>query len=157
MSAVTAPTDKSTVLARVRANGYALARCAAALQDDEELVLAAVRQNGMALEFASPRLRAKKAVVLAAVAQDGLALHHADFALRGDKEVATAAAKSNFMVYTLFAPALRRDEPYLLHLFKEEVRGQILCGFMPEEIPQRMAEELAVREAAKQSFLSGAI
>ncbi len=147
---------KGDALERVRANGYALALCDATLQDDEEVVLAAVRQNGMALESASPRLRASKEVVLAAVTQDGLALHHADAALRADKDVATAAARSNFMVYTLFAPVLRSDEPYLLHLFKEEVRGQILCGFMPEEIPQRMAEELAMRKADRQSFLSGA-
>lgn len=145
---------KAEALARVQANGYALALLAPELQDDEDVVLQAVKTTGMALEFASPRLRAAKPVVLAAVTQDGLALHHADETLRADKDVVTAAMRSNFIVYALADRVLREDEPFMLHLFKHEVRKQVLCGFMPQEIPALIAEELEMREARKKQFLA---
>jgi hypothetical protein len=144
---------KSAALERVGANGYALARLAPALQDDEDVVRCAVANTGMALEFASARLRAYKPVVLAAVQQDGLALHHAHEAMRDDRDVVTAAMRNNFIVYALASPALRGDEVFMLHLFKTEVRGQVLCGFMPEEIPALIAEELRERDARKKHFL----
>jgi hypothetical protein len=108
----------------------------------------------MALEFASRRLRADKPVVLAAVTQDALALTHADDVLRGDKDVVRAAMKNNFIVYALASCALREDETFMLHLFKNEVRSQVLCGFMPQEIPALIAEELQVREVRKKQFLA---
>ena len=140
-------------LERVRANGYALAQLTPALQDDEEVVLCAVAVTGAALEFASSRLKAHKPVVLVAVSQDGLALHHAAEIMRDDREVVTAAMRSNFIVYTLASPTLRSDEAFMLHLFKNEVREQVLCGFLPQEVPALIAEELQVREARKKQFL----
>lgn len=144
---------KTGALERVRANGYALALLVPALQDDEDVVWCAVTVTGAALEFASPRLRAHKPVVLAAVRQDGLALYHAAEAMRGDREVVTAAMRSNFMVYALASRTLRSDEAFMLHLFKNEVRDQVLCGFMPQEIPALIAEELQMRETRKGQFL----
>lgn len=140
-------------LVQVRANGYALALLDPTLQDDEDVVLCAVAVTGAALEFASPRLRAHKPVVLAAVSQDGLALHHAAEAMRSDRDVVTAAMRSNFIVYTLASRELRSDEAYMLHLFKNEVRNQVLCGFLPQEIPALIAAELQIREARKRQFL----
>lgn len=144
---------KFQALVQVRASGYALALLAPTLQDDEDVVLCAVMATGMALEFASPRLKAHKPVVLAAVRQDGLALHHAAEAMRSDRDVVTAAMRSNFIVYALASRELRSDEAYMLHLFKNEVRNQVLCGFLPQEIPALIAEELQLREARKKQFL----
>ncbi len=42
----------------------------------------------------------------------------------------------------------------MLHLFKNEVRGQVLCGFLPQEIPALIAEKLQAREAQKKQFLA---
>ena len=144
---------KAAALERVRANGYALALLTPALQDDEEVVRCAVAVTGAALEFASSRLKTHKPVVLAAVQQDGLALHHAAEAMRNDREVVSAAMRSNFIVYVLASQALRGDEDFMLHLFKNEVRDQVLCGFMPQEIPALIAEELQLRETQKRQFL----
>jgi len=144
---------KFQALVQGRASGYALALLAPTLQDDEDVVLCAVAVTGAALEFASPRLKAHKPVVLAAVCQDGLALHHAADAMRSDRDVVTAAMRSNFIVYALASRELRSDEAYMLHLFKNEVRNQVLCGFLPQEIPALIAEELQLREARKNQFL----
>jgi len=144
---------KAEALERVRAMGYALALLDPKLQDDEDVVLCAVAVTGAALEFASPRLKAHKPVVLMAVSQDGLALHHAAEAMRGDRDVVKAAMRSNFIVYALASRELRSDEAYMLHLFKSEVREQVLCGFLPQEIPALIAEELQMREARKRHFL----
>lgn len=144
---------KAEALERVRPIGYALALLAPTLRDDEDVVSCAVMATGMALEFASPRLKAHKPVVLAAVSQDGLALHHAAEVMRSDRDVVTAAMRSNFIVYGLASRELRSDEAYMLHLFKNVVRDQVLCGFMPQEIPALIAEELHMREARKRQFL----
>ncbi|WP_131277645.1 DUF4116 domain-containing protein [Hylemonella gracilis] len=146
--------DKTAALARVRADGYALARLDAVLRDDDDVVWQAVRVTGMALEFASERLRAAKPMVLAAVGQDALALVHAAEALRNDRDVVRAAMRSNFIVYALASRALREDEAFMLQLFRNEVRDQVLCGFMPQEIPELIAEALRERETRKMRALA---
>lgn len=146
------PASHVHALHAVRKNGYWLALLPQAWRDDETIVREAVARTGMALEFASSRLRADRQVVMLAVSNDGLALSVADQSLRGDREVLRCAARNNFLVYSLAARELRADEDFMVDLFRNVVRPQILCGFMPEEVPQLLDEALQQRRHARMAF-----
>ncbi|RZS30112.1 DUF4116 domain-containing protein [Corticibacter populi] len=146
------PASREQALQAVRQGGYWLALLPVPWRDDETIVQEAVAHTGMALEYASPRLRGSKPVVLAAVAQDGLALSVADPSLCADPDVLRSAARSNFLVYGFASRELRADQDFMVDLFRNVVRPQILCGFMPEEVPQLLDEALQQRRRDRMAF-----
>lgn len=143
---------RGQVLAAVASNGYWLACAGPCWQDDDEVVRRAVASKGMALAYASTRLRACRPVVLTAVAQDAFALCVADPAMRDDRDVILAAARKHFAVYVLASRKVREDEAFMVNLFRNEVRNQILCGFMPEDVPALLRDALDDRERHRQDF-----
>jgi len=83
--------DRSTVLARVAAEGLLLQYAREEFRDDYEVASQAIEQTGLALKFASAALRGDRGLVKAAVSRTWIALEYASDVLRGDREIVLIA------------------------------------------------------------------
>ena len=135
--------NKTSLLAAVTVDSYALMMASKELKDDKEIVLAAVANNGRSLEYASDRLqndvqiiqvairggrldlasavqKAHPSLVKTAVSKDGCALKHADNELRDARDIVKVAVSQNGDALKYATRRLRDDKEIVLAAISNE-------------------------------------